>query len=60
MGEDFDEIDVSVDSRIIVSAVGLRFVAGSTSTRSGAVFVSSTCFGLFGVFTTGIGCLQSA
>ncbi len=54
MGEDFDEIDVSVDSRIVVAVVGFRFVADSTATGGGPFFVDSTCFGLFGVVSTGI------
>ena len=59
MGEDSVEIGVSIDPRIVVAVVGLCFVADSTSTRGGAVFVDGTCFGLFGLFTIGIGCLPS-
>ena len=59
MGEDFDEIDVSVDSRIVVAVVGLCFVVDSTSTRGRAVFVDGARFGLFGFFTAGIGYLPS-
>ena len=54
MGEDFDEIDVSVHSRIVVAVVGLRFVADPTATRGGPFFVDGTCFGLFGVVSAGI------
>ena len=54
MGEDFDEIDVSVDSRIIIAVVGLRFVVDSTATRGRPVFVDGTCFSFFGVVSAGI------
>ena len=59
MGEDFDEIDVSVDARIVVAGFGLCFVADSASTRGWVVFVDGSCFGLFGLFTAGVGCLPS-
>ena len=59
MGEDSVEIDVSVDPRIVVAGFGLCFVADSTSTRGGAVFIDGTCFGYFGLFTTDIGRLPS-
>ena len=59
MVEDSVEIDVSVNPRIVVANLGLYFVTDSASTRSGAVFVDGTCFGLFGLFTAGIGYVPS-
>ena len=59
MGEDSVEIDVSVDPRIVVAVFDLCFAVDSTSTRGGAIFIDGTCFGLFGFFTPGIGCLPS-
>ena len=57
MGEDFVEIDVSVDPRIVVAGFGFFSVADSTSTRGRAVFVDVAYFGLFGLFTADIECL---
>ena len=54
MGEDFDEIDVSIDPRIVVAVVGLCFVTDSTATGGGPFFVDGACFGLFGVVSAGI------
>ena len=59
MGEDFVEIDVSVDPRIVVAGFDFCFVVDSTSTRGGAVFVDGACFGLFELFTAGVECLPS-
>ena len=43
MGEDFGEIDVSIDLRIVSGGFGFCFVVDSTSTGCRAVFVNSTC-----------------
>ena len=60
MGEDSIEIDVSIDSCIDVVVFGLCLITDSTSTWGGFVFIDSACFGLFELFTAGIGCLPSS
>ena len=54
MGEDSIEIDVSDYPRIVVAGFSLCFVADSTSTRGGVVFVGGTGFSFFELVANGI------